>query len=108
MYKYLLKQLDSSLIWVQAAAHGSAWFGYTEDMNQADAVKQILRLHIGHDTPHFFCIELWQRGRQSEFTLHSDNSDETIWLINQLVKAVKKRGKKWENSRNASLRFTKR
>ena len=58
---------NPDLMWVQAAAHGDAHFGYDrENLNDAGAVKEILRIrHLGFN---MFEIEHWKRGAASGFS----------------------------------------
>ena len=88
MQAYLLAQLNRDLVWVQAAAHGTAWFGYDpKDMNAPGAVRQILRMHVVNDFD--YAIELWHRGRQAEFTCHDVYYTEVLRIINSIMSEVK-------------------
>ena len=88
MKAYLLSQINRELVWVQAAAHGAAWFGYDgNDMNAADSVKQIVRMHVEKDLD--YSIELWQRGRQSEYTFHGTVYNAVLAELNNIIRHVK-------------------
>ena len=88
MRAYLLSQINRELVWVQAAAHGAAWFGYDgNDMNAADSVKQIVRMHVEKDLD--YSIELWQRGRQSEYTFHGVDYNWVLQELNSIIRQVK-------------------
>ena len=87
MKAYLLSQINRELVWVQAAAHGAAWFGYDgNDMNAADSVKQIVRMHVEKDLD--YSIELWQRGRQSEYTFHGVVYNWVLQELNSIIRQV--------------------
>ena len=58
---------NPDLMWVQAAAHGDAHFGYDrENLNDAGAVKEILR--IRNLDFNMFEIEHWKKDAESEFS----------------------------------------
>ena len=88
MRAYLLSQISPSLMWVQAAAYGTAWFGYDRSSLESTAtVKQILRMHTADKND--FAIELWQRGQQSEFTLHGNDYQNVLDELNSIMSEVK-------------------
>lgn len=91
MYNHLLLQLNSNLLWIQASAHGAAWFGYDRDkLNQAGSVKQIIRLkNFRNSGGEWYNLEFWQSNRMSEYTLHSENYSDTLWVINDLIRRIK-------------------
>lgn len=90
MRAYLLSQINRELVWVQAAAHGAAWFGYDgNDMNAADSVRQIVRMHVAVEKGLGYSIELWQRGRQSEYTFHGTVYNTVLAELNSIIRQVK-------------------
>ena len=63
-------------------------FGYDgNDMNAADSVKQIVRMHVEKDLD--YSIELWQRGRQSEYTFHGVVYNWVLQELNSIIRQVK-------------------
>lgn len=89
MYKYLLSQLDRSLVWVQWAAHGASWGGYSsDDMNAIDAVKQTISIHRADGG--VLSIKFWQRSRQVEHSFEGESWENIVWLINQLIRDMER------------------